>query len=196
MLVPSLRSQGIIKLLNRKRQVPDNWHEDFIVHLASLLRPRVYVELGLYKCQLFNRIIPYAETLIGLDVSEEAGLKMVKSSKTQFIHKTSSQFADDLKKNPVSIDLLFIDADHSKEWVQKDFEAYFPFVSDQGMILLHDGYPKNKKYTESGYCGDGYIAIEELTKAAGKHGYEMMTIPVHPGVTLCRKRSEHLQWIN
>ena len=35
----------------------DNWHEDFIVHLAKVLKPNVYVELWLYKCELFNRII-------------------------------------------------------------------------------------------------------------------------------------------
>lgn len=45
-----------------------DWHEDFIVHLASVVRPKVYVELGLFKCALFNRMIPYSERLIGVDV--------------------------------------------------------------------------------------------------------------------------------
>jgi len=48
-----------------------NWHEDFIVHLASLVRPKVYVELGLYHCALFNRIIPFAEQLIGVDIGRK-----------------------------------------------------------------------------------------------------------------------------
>ncbi|WP_459928085.1 hypothetical protein [Desulfosporosinus burensis] len=61
-----------------------NWHEDFIVHLASLVRPKVYVELGLYHCALFNRIIPFAEQLIGVDISAEAGNYMQQSSKTRF----------------------------------------------------------------------------------------------------------------
>ena len=49
----------------------ENWHEDFIINLAAQFRPKVYVELGLYQCELFNGVIPYAETLIGVDISEE-----------------------------------------------------------------------------------------------------------------------------
>lgn len=74
--------------------------------------------------------------------------------------------------------MLFIDANHSKESVKADFENYFNLVSENGIILLHDGYPKNEEFTQSGYCGDGYKAIEELTK--NKEDYEMMTIPLHP----------------
>lgn len=192
--LPFTRSSRSIKLLKRGQPVPPSWHEDFIVHLASVLRPRVYVELGLYQCALFNRIIPFADELIGLDVVPEVEKFMKKSPKTTFHCKSTDVFAKELKKKPKKIDLLFIDADHSEEWVEKDFSNFFPFVSDQGVILLHDGYPKDKKHTDQGYCGDGYKAIRALTAAAAKEGYEMMTIPVHPGLTLCRKRSKHLPW--
>jgi hypothetical protein len=87
---------------------------------------------------------------------------------------------------------LFIDANHSKESVRQDFKNYFELVSDQWIILLHDGFPKNKEFTKSWYCGDGYLAIKELTQE--KEHYEMMTLPVHPGVTICRKRKKHLNW--
>jgi len=185
---------GLIRLLKPSQPVPSNWHEDFIVHIASVVRPKVYMELGLYRCELFNRIIPYAETLIGLDIVPEVGNYMRKSSKTTFVCKNTEEYGKEFTKNPMPIDLLFIDADHSEEWVKKDFDAFFPYISDQGMILLHDGYPKNEEQTSSGYCGDGYKAIEKLTKKAAEAGYEMMTIPVHPGLTLCRKRSKHLAW--
>ena len=39
------------------------------------------------------------------------------------------------------IDMLFVDADHSKEAVAEDFKSMFPFVTDQEIIILHDGYP-------------------------------------------------------
>jgi predicted O-methyltransferase YrrM len=169
-----------------------NWHEDFIVHLANRLRPKVYVELGLYQCALFNRIVPYAEKLIGVDTVESAGNHMRKSPKTRFFHGTTDALAKELKKNPVKIDLLFIDADHSKESVTKDFTNFFPFISEQGVILLHDGYPENKEQTASGYCGDGYKAIEKLSQETGE--YEMMTIPIPPGLTLCRKRQTQVPW--
>ncbi len=63
----------------------ENWHEDFIVHLASIIRPKTYVELGLYQCELFNKIIPYARELIGIDISQEAGKFMEKNEKTKFV---------------------------------------------------------------------------------------------------------------
>lgn len=170
----------------------ENWHEDFIVHLASIIRPKTYVELGLYKSELFNRIIPYAGTLIGVDILPELEKYMEKSKKTKFICSNTVAFYEQIKKNPIIIDMLFIDANHSKESVKEDFENFFPFVADQGIILLHDGYPKNKDYTVSGYCGDGYKAIEELSKKTDQ--YEMVTIPMHPGVTICRKRLKHLPW--
>src|SRR5437879_2763365 len=40
------------------------WHQGLIIHLASILRPRVYLELGIFKCGLFNRMIQFAEQVI------------------------------------------------------------------------------------------------------------------------------------
>src|SRR6185312_7593802 len=75
------------------KEVPMNWHENFIVYLASVLRPKVYVELGLYRCKLFNQIVPYAERLIGLDTEESAGTYMTKSAKTEFHCMTTADYA-------------------------------------------------------------------------------------------------------
>lgn len=170
----------------------ENWHEDFIINLAAQFRPKVYVELGLYQCELFNGVIPYAETLIGVDISAEAGKWMKVSEKTTFIHSNTNDFAEALKRNPISIDMLFIDADHSKESVLKDFWNFFPFVKDQGLILLHDTHPKNQQYTDKGYCGDAYLVIDELKNHNDE--FELMTIPIHPGLTLIRKRKTQLVW--
>ena len=170
----------------------ENWHENFIIHLASIIRPKTYVELGLYKCELFNRIIPYADKLIGIDILPKFGKYMKKTEKTTFICSSTTAYYEEIKKKPIVIDMLFIDANHSKESVKEDFEHFFPFVADQGIILLHDGYPKNDNYTDFGHCGNGYKAIEELSQKTDQ--YEMVTIPMHPGVTICRKRSKHLPW--
>lgn len=37
-----------------------------------------------------------------------------------------------------TIDLLFIDGDHSYDGVRRDFEMYSPLVADDGLIALHD----------------------------------------------------------
>jgi len=169
-----------------------NWHEDFIVHLADIVRPRLYVELGLYQCKLFNRIIPYAQHLIGVDIDSRSGCYMQKSEKTHFVNSTTQEFVKNFQLSPLSIELLFIDADHSEAAVVQDFETFFPFVTPHGLILLHDTHPGNEEQLQVGYCGTAYLAIEKLSKQTTE--FEMMTIPISPGLTICRKRQAQLAW--
>lgn len=170
-----------------------NWHEDFIVQLVSILRPKVYVELGLWKCDVFNRVTDYAVELYGVDVDPKAGtlIKMI-GSRTNFFCGTTVKFAEQFKKTGKNIDFIFIDADHSESAVRTDFNLFFPMLSDQGIIAFHDAYPKDSSWTDQGLCGDGYKFIAELSTQATK--FEVMTIPVHPGVALLRKRMTHLPW--
>jgi len=168
------------------------WHQGLIIHLASILRPRVYLELGIFKCGLFNRMIPFAEQLIGVDANPEAGNHMARSSKVRFVATTTSNFAQRLRNEPISIDMIFIDADHSREAVEEDFANFFPFVKPHGLILLHDTHPLDKAATSQERCGDGYQAIEGLSRKSEQ--FEMMTLPWHPGLTLCRKRTAQLAW--
>lgn len=174
--------------------VPENWHEEFIVHLVKVLRPKTYVELGLYQCELFNRIVPYAEKLYGVDMEASAGTFMEKASgKSKFFQGMTDDFAKVIREKNITIDFLFIDANHSKESVLADFRNFYPHVAEQGVILFHDAYPKNAEYAQPGYCGDGWKAIDELSRSAD--GYELVTIPHHPGVAICRKRTKQLPWV-
>ncbi len=174
---------------------PELWHLSFIECLARVVKPNLYVELGVHRCELFNRIIPYAQQLIGVDIDAQARHFLAKSDKVKFINSTTDEFAAALRAKPMSIDMLFIDADHSKEAVLKDFWNYFPFVSHHGLILMHDTHPKSIEFAQPGrYCCDAYKAVEELSINTDK--FEMMTIPVHPGLTLCRKRTAQLSWLD
>jgi len=168
------------------------WHEDFIVHLASIIRPRIYVELGIAKCAVFNRIIPYAEKLIGVDVDPQAETFMQKSEKTRFVLANTQEFVKQLAHESLMIDMLFIDADHDREAVLKDFRNYFPFVSPHGIILLHDVHPGHESLIRPEWCGTAYLAAEELSHHTDE--YEMVTIPVSPGLAICRKRRSQLSW--
>jgi predicted O-methyltransferase YrrM len=170
-----------------------NWHENFIVELTKVLQPQVYVELGIADCALFNRLIPYAGQLIGVDSNPKAGAAMLASAKTRFVPATTDEFARELKANSLdfSINLLFIDACHSREAVLRDFHNFFPFVAPHGLILLHDTHP-SPEILPRGWCGTAYQAIEEL--AQDTTNYELTTIPVPPGLTICRKRQTQLSW--
>jgi predicted O-methyltransferase YrrM len=41
-------------------------------------------------------------------------------------------------QSDLSVDLLFIDADHSYKGVKRDFDAWFPKVKNGGVICFHD----------------------------------------------------------
>ena len=175
-----------------KPESPPPWHIEFIVGLAKVVRPSVYVELGVHEAELFNQVIPYAGQLIGVDVSPASSSFVKQAPNVRFLCGTTSEFAAELQESPVSIDMLFIDADHCRESVVRDFRDYFPFVRPHGLILLHDTHPGDASFIDPRLCGDAYLAIEELQ--SDDSSYEMMTIPVSPGLTLCRKRTSQLSW--
>ena len=157
-----------------------NDYEDFIVHLARLVRPKLFVKLGLFNCALFNRVVPYAEKSIGVDVQPEAASYMKKSRDTRFVKGTTQDFAKELEVNPLQINMLFIDADPSKVAVKQTFQEFFPFIAPRGLILIHDSQLENA----------------EMLKPVGRdtQPYEFMSIPVSQGLTICRKRQEQVAW--
>lgn len=178
--------------LLRSSSPPPYWHQDFVTYIAWLLQPNIYVELGIEHCLTFNQVIPYAKLLIGVDNNPEAGKNMQPSAKTQFIPLSTNEYVKTLKQHPLAIDLLFIDADHDAQSVLQDFKNFFPFVSEQGIILLHDSYPISQAATHPQSSGTCHIAIAELSQK--KLDFEMVTLPLSPGITICRKRSHHLPW--
>jgi len=172
--------------------IPENWHATFIEHIASIIRPIVYVELGLYQCEVFNKVIPYTQRAIGVDMNPEAEKYMTRSDKSFFVHATTDEFAASLKHKHLEINMLFIDANHSKEAVQQDFWNFFPLIVTNGLILIHDAYPANSYLTSPGYCGNGYKTIAELSRQ--RDLFELITIPINPGLAICRKREKQLLW--
>ena len=168
------------------------WHQGLIVHLASIMRPEVYVELGIFRCGLFNQVVPFTMRAIGVDADPEAGKYMTRSPRATFVAANTSEFARRIRKDPVSIDMIFIDADHSQEAVLDDFRNFLPFVVPHGLILLHDTHPCDEAATDPTRCGTAYRAIDQLSRRSD--GFEMMTLPLHPGLTLCRKRTAQVAW--
>jgi predicted O-methyltransferase YrrM len=178
--------------LRAKGEVHHKWHQDFILHMASIVRPENYLEVGIYRCGLFNQMMPFARKLTGVDLSPEAGKSMDHNPKATFVCSDSADFAAVLKERGETFDFIFIDADHSQEAVRTDFVNYIELLRPHGIMLLHDTHPVDDLATSQERCGDGYIAIEELSRVSDE--WEMMTIPMHPGLTVCRKRTKQLSW--
>jgi len=167
------------------------WHVGFISELARTLRPEVYVELGIHTAELFNMVVPFADRAIAVDMDPAAGRYVSNASNAHFFCGTTDSFLAETALSGLGIDMLFIDADHSRESVLRDFRGYFPHVRPQGLILLHDSDP-DAELIDPDWCGDGYLAVEELSRDTTS--YEMVTIPLSPGLTICRKRTQQLSW--
>ena len=74
-------------------------HGDLIVAFAKMLKPKTYVELGVYKCEIVNKMIPWVQdTVYAVDIQKDAGLFMKKSSKAHFYNGTTDNFAAELKR--------------------------------------------------------------------------------------------------
>lgn len=182
-----------------KRRAPQqpkaalNWHVEFVTGLARLTRPGVYVELGVYQAELLNKVIPYARQAIGVDVDSACARYVRRAPNVRFVCGTTDSFADECRKLGLQIDMLFIDADHCRVSLLRDFRNYLPLVRPHGLILMHDTHPGDASLLDPGYCCDAYRAVEELQ--SNPVGYEMMTIPLSPGLTMCRKRTAQLAWM-
>ena len=71
----------------------------------------------------------------------------------------------------LSIDLLFIDGDHSYEGCLADLESWLPHVKEGGSIIFHDYYSrsptKRVKVVVDQFCNAGKLEfIEEVKKMA------------------------------
>jgi predicted O-methyltransferase YrrM len=149
--------------------------------------------LGIAEGHVFKRIAPLVKKSYGVDIREECGLSIKDLPNSTFFCGSTTNFAKSLKAKGEKIDFLFIDADHSKKAVAEDFYNFFDLITPHGMIVFHDTHPANQEMTSSGRCGDCYDIILQLQKD-NLIDCEMMTIPLHPGLTLCRKRKKQLKW--
>ena len=172
--------------------LPTSWNSDFIANLAEMLRPEVYVELGVRRAATFNIVAPYAGQAIGVDMDPGVEAYVQSAANVQLFLGTTDEYLAEIERTGLLIDMLFIDADHARSSVLQDFRGFLPHVRPQGIILLHDGHPGDESLLAPESCADAYLAVEELSRDARE--YEMVTIPLSPGLTICRKRTRQLSW--
>lgn len=152
------RTDAIDKLfLNNLDDTPATaWsgHRQFAEGLVRFLNPKVIVDLGVdYGYSTFSFALPRIGHVYGIDnfvgddfVGDDTqrlkyNFVMMKREKLHLqdnmtiIEGTFDEVATTWNKK---IDILHIDGSHHYEDVKKDFETWSKFVSDDGVILLHD----------------------------------------------------------
>jgi len=161
-------------------------HSDFIATLASIYKPKVYVELGLYTGETISKTQPYFQKGYGIDMNPNDSLEQLKKcSNLEIIYTTTNHFFESFQEG---IDMAFIDADHCYESVLVDFENVFKRLNPGGIILLHDTDPESNHLMNPGYCGDSYKIVHYL-----ENHFEIncTTLPLtEAGLTIVTRKSD------
>lgn len=141
-------------------------HTPFAFFLISILKPKVVVELGVYKGQSYTAFCQAVKTLklntrcygidtwkgdIHLGEYEEEIYKELSnynqneySEFSQLLRMTFNEALTHFKDG--SIDLLHIDGSHSYEEVKEDFKSWLPKMSPAGVMVFHDTFIKDKDF--------------------------------------------------
>lgn len=163
-----------------------SWHASFIGEIAKQMRPSAYLELGVYRGETFRKVAKWSAVSVGLDIDPIA-IKSISGLKKSIPVLGEISALDGRADLPGVYDLIFIDADHAKESVVSDFKAASDLLKRNGLILLHDTWPKNESYTTPGFCGDAYLAVGVLRSSCPD--WSFVTLAAHPGLTFCQKNS-------
>ncbi len=142
-----------------QRYFGDHWsmHLPFAYDLMREFRPKVFVELGVWKGESYFSFCQSAADhriptqCYGIDtwrgdvhmgdLDPEIGIEVAEYNwryssfselRTTTFAEAVNEFADG------TIDLLHIDGAHTYEDVKGDFKAWLPKVSAEGIVLLHD----------------------------------------------------------
>ncbi len=141
-------------------------HIPYAFFLSEILKPSMFVELGVYAgasflsfCQMIKKL-NLSTSCYGIDTwhgdkhsgfySDDLYLKLsqhVKENYNDFVYLMKMTF-DEAKSHfeDNSIDLLHIDGLHTYEAVKHDFENWLPKVSDKGVVIFHDTVERQRDF--------------------------------------------------
>lgn len=165
-------------------------HTNIVTALAIEARPDVYVELGVAEGYTINKVVDYVGKAIGVDSDNNS--KLLLNKKIEFYNMTTDNFFEAMK-NSLKIDMLFIDANHDYDQALKDFINFSSIVNENGLIMMHDTFPIDERHIIKGRCSDSWRVAVYIRKNFNKD-FEIMTIPIHPGISIIRKANKQLIW--
>ena len=135
----------------------NNYNRLSFINRAILNQDKVkckYLEIGVFRDQVFNSIPIKIENKIGVDPVMGGTHRM-----------TSDDF---FKENKIKFDVIFIDGLHHYDQVQKDLISSLKVLNHGGLILIHDMLPQNPgqektPQSQASWTGDVWkLAVELL----------------------------------
>jgi len=165
-------------------------HPAFFEFLFDYIKPERYLELGVRDGATFVKVAKYCTEAIGVDT--DMGHFTLEPNMKMHL-KTTDDYFKDLDADEM-FDAVFIDADHSHEQSLKDFLNVKDRVIEDGFIFFHDTYPCKEKYMDRFICNDVYKTALYIKEHLIDE-FEIMTLPINPGITMVKKMKRSKQVI-
>lgn len=187
-----------INFINMKFSLdPELWHETFLNAMTKSLKPTNCIEVGVSKGRTTRILSANCSNVYAIDIDPSALFYTNKLNNVSFINEESRYaLAGLLPKLRNKVDFIFVDGDHRSDAVMLDVEISLQLLSDTGLLVLHDTYPKDYSFIseKNEWCGDSYkvpILIENKFKEV-----RLVTLPIHPGLTIVQKIFSQPHWMN
>ena len=162
-------------------------HSDFIAIIASIIKPKVYVELGLYQGETLSKVLPHATKCYGVDMKINDQLKMLQNNNIDKLSITYDKTNNFFLNFKSEINMAFIDADHCMASANKDFDNVLNLLSDDGIIFMQDTDPISNDYIDPGYCGDSFKLVPLFEK---RDDINIITLPLtEAGLSIIMKKN-------
>ena len=119
---------------------------DLIQKIINAKKAKVYLEIGIFKGACFVPI--KSETKIGIDISPPVKwVEDILNDKIKYFQMTSDEFFETKSElfAENKIDVAFIDGFHSYEQSLRDVENCLKYLSEDGVIIMHDCNPPTQK---------------------------------------------------
>lgn len=160
-------------------------HETLIPMLVEGVGAENYLEFGTHMNETIGKVRCARRTGVDMVPALPPGMTYgVTTDGLTLFRMTTAEFIKDHAASLAPYDFVFIDADHNAQSAGFDFFGILPYVQHEGLICLHDTNPETVADTAMGLCGDSW----RLARSLQSRGYESVTLPYHPGLTIVRKR--------
>lgn len=174
-------------------------HIEMIEYFVRLIKPNHFIELGVQFGEATKKIIPHVNgTYHAVDIERSVNIDYFegKYSNFKFNKMTTDDFFADLKEKGIhlGLEMAFIDACHTHEATYRDFLNVRDHLVNDGIIFMHDMYPKDAESSDPGLSGDCYKTAEKI-RLEHNHEFEIITIPIEPGLSILRKVNRQLDWL-
>ena len=164
------------------------WHKDLLVLLAERMQPASYLELGCRTDPTFLYLWRNCRYVTGVDKDPA---RYSAPSNAKIYQRTTDDFFERIAKGHILIkppELVFIDACHEARQVHRDFDNVTRIAAPNCLVVFHDTFPESDEYVDPNLCDNANLVPPALVE----DGYEIVTLPFPPGVSIARVNRKSL----